>query len=265
MLDDMLCMRYEFTIYIMTMPPTPYTAYSPGISVTVCGRNWNLQRAADLETLWQAMVDSELNSDERLPYWTELWPASIALAEHIQSAQKHVKKKRCLDLGCGLGLTALVGAWLGAHVVGMDYEPQALAFAARNTQLNHIPLHQAPLWTAMDWRHPALKRYSMDVVWGGDIMYEKRFVEPVLNCIDHVLAPHGRAWLAEPGRNIYTLFQAALDERGWHSRLLRTRPTLALYRQQYTVPVRLWEITRTSACTNNADTFSVDDSASQAP
>ena len=38
-------------------------------------RQWQLSRAADLEQLWEAMTaDSRDFEDERLPYWTELWP-----------------------------------------------------------------------------------------------------------------------------------------------------------------------------------------------
>lgn len=223
------------------------SGYTPSVSITVCERTWTLERAADLETLWQTMTDNDLDDDERLPYWTELWPSSIALAEQIYADKKRLAGKKCLDLGCGLGLTALVGAWIGARVIGMDYEPMALHFALRNTRLNGIEPDKAPLWTIMDWRQPAVKKHSLDMVWGGDIMYEKRFVEPVLNCIDHALAPHGRAWVAEPGRTVYKFFQNALQERGWQYRLLADRPTPALYEQQCPVPVRLWELTRSNA------------------
>ncbi|ABB39749.1 Methyltransferase-16 [Oleidesulfovibrio alaskensis G20] len=228
----------------MTNPTRRLTGYTPSVTVRICGRTWTLERAADLETLWQAMSEADLDDDERLPYWTELWPSSIALAEQIHAARHELNGRVCLDMGCGLGLTALAGAWAGARVIGMDYEEQALRFARRNVRLNGIPHEAAPLWTVMDWRHPAIRRRSIDMVWGGDIMYEKRFVGPVLDCIDHVLSPHGRAWLAEPGRSVYKFFQTALQERGWRSRLLADRPTPALYEQTCPVPVRLWELTR---------------------
>lgn len=71
-----------------------------------------------------------------------------------------------------IGLTALVAQWLGANVIGMDYEPEALRFARRNAEHNAVP---QPLWTVMDWRKPAVKRRSLRFIWGGDIMYEQRF------------------------------------------------------------------------------------------
>ena len=60
---------------------TPLQAYAPEIAVNAAGRLWRLTRAADLEQLWDAMTDDPRNfEDERLPYWTELWPSSVALA-----------------------------------------------------------------------------------------------------------------------------------------------------------------------------------------
>lgn len=87
-----------------------------------------------------------------------------------------ISGRTCLDLGCGLGLTALIGVWLGAGVIGIDYEPEALAYAWKNADLNDV---SQPLWVIMDWREPAIATRSVDFICAGDIMYENRFVEPV--------------------------------------------------------------------------------------
>ena len=59
-------------------------AYCPQISVRAAGRLWRLERAADLEALWEAMTaDADDFADERLPYWTELWPSSLVLGEWL--------------------------------------------------------------------------------------------------------------------------------------------------------------------------------------
>ncbi|MFI3272258.1 MAG: 50S ribosomal protein L11 methyltransferase [Pseudomonadota bacterium] len=222
------------------------TSYTPIIHIDAAGRNWTLERAADLETLWDTMVaDNEkaeyFQQDERLPYWTELWPSSIVLADFLAHNAKHIQGRTCLDMGCGLGLCSLVGQWLGASVVGMDYEPEALHFARRNATINHVA---QPLWTVMDWRAPAVKAHSTDIVWGGDIMYERRFVEPVLAFLDHVLTPSGKAWVAEPGRSVYTHFHDALRAQGWHAKAVHTATTSALYTQAAPITVKLWELHR---------------------
>ena len=107
--------------------PPSEGGWKPFVTVNVCGRDWTLERAADMEALWDAMT--EFTEDERLPYWTELWPSSLVLGEWLYEQRQRLRGQPCLDLGCGIGLTALIGQWLGANVIGMDYEPDALHFA----------------------------------------------------------------------------------------------------------------------------------------
>lgn len=218
-----------------------YTRYTPEISVAACGREWILRRPARLEELWDSMTQQDFGDDERLPYWVELWPASLALSEWLQENRETIAGKTCIDLGCGLGLTAMVGSWLGAKVLAMDYEPEALFFARKNAAVNGVP---QPFWTAMDWRRPAVARGCADRVWGGDIMYERRFVAPVLAFLEHTLAPGGRAWMAEPGRDVYEHFRGALVSGGWKSSLVRTVRVDPLYVQPVGVGVKLWELSR---------------------
>ena len=211
------------------------------IEVSACGRLWVLHRPADLESLWEAMTEDTFTDDERLPYWVELWPASLGLAEWLHTNQKRIAGKVCLDLGCGLGFTALVASWLGAKVIGMDYERDALAFARKNTEVNQVP---SPLWAVMDWRTPALRAQSCDFIWGGDIMYEHRFVEPVFAFLNHSLAEGGVVWVAEPARNVYTAFQDILARHNWQSRCVVQEQVEPLHVQKSLVSVNLWELTR---------------------
>ena len=217
------------------------TEYTPVIDMELCGRKWRLERAADLETLWDAMGEEDFGDDERLPYWTELWPSSMVLGEWLFANKEHIAGKHCFDIGCGLGLTALVASWLGARVVAMDYEADAVRFAARNAFINRVP---AVLWSVMDWRQPAVTAGSMAYVWGGDIMYEKRFVEPVLQLLDHALASDGKAWVAEPNRTVYEYFMDKLKIEGWQAKRVNTVKTAALYAQKVPVTVNLWELWR---------------------
>ena len=217
-------------------------AYAPHIAVRAAGRLWRLERAADLEQLWEAMTADPGNfEDERLPYWTELWPSSVALANWLERRKDEIRGRPCLDMGCGLGLTALTAQRLGAHVLAMDYEPEALRFAARNAVANATP---SPLWAVMDWRRPAVRAGRLYRIWGGDIMYEKRFVAPVLRFLEHALAPDGLAWLAEPGRTVYDAFLHALHRSGWQGRPVCSETVEPLYAQPVPVTVRVWELRR---------------------
>lgn len=220
----------------------------PGrIRLNLCGRDWTLYRPNDLETLWETIGDDDFGADERLPYWVELWPASLALAVWLQQQAGRIAGKTCLDLGCGLGFTSLIGAWFGARVLGMDYEAEALSYAGRNAVVNGLAPgggKRPPAWAVMDWRRPALRPRSCDIIWGGDVMYENRFVTPVFDCIDYALADNGLVWIAEPGRDAYANFTRALLRGGWRSRCVAREKVAPLHAQEVPVSVALWELSR---------------------
>lgn len=132
-------------------------------------RQWILDHSQNLEALWEAMSSADF-ADERIPYWTELWPASLGLAEWLSCRRAEIAGQPCLDLGCGIGFTAMIGQYLGAKTIACDYEQAALAAALANCRRNDCPM---PRFLAMDWRKPALARGSMARIWAGDILYEK--------------------------------------------------------------------------------------------
>ena len=101
-----------------------------------------------------------------------------------------------------------------------------------------------PLWTVMDWRQPAVRPRSIFRLWGGDIMYEKRFVAPVMRFLSHVLADDGAAWVAEPGRGVYEAFLQALHGGGLEGRRVFSERVEPLYAQPVPVTVAVWEIRR---------------------
>ena len=221
-------------------PPTP--ARTPGIITCVAlGRQWRLTRVADLESLWDQIGQDDLDQDERLPYWVELWPASLALAEWLGEQRARVAGRRVLDLGCGLGFTALAAASLGGRVLGLDYEPAALRHAVANARENGVA---GAAFACMDWRAPALRPGSADLVVAGDVMYEKRFAQPVADFLDFALAPRGLAWVADPNRAVYKHFAELLAGRGWRMDRLRT---VGVPQEERIVTVNLWEIARPGA------------------
>jgi predicted nicotinamide N-methyase len=214
---------------------------TPSIAVKACGRAWKLARSADLETLWARMGEEDAGEDERIPYWAELWPAGIALCSWLHQRQDAIRGRICVDMGCGLGLTALVAQWLGARVLAMDYEPEALRCARENAVHNNVA---SPLWTVMDWRRPALAPRRVQYLWGGDIMYEARFAAPILDFMEYALAPGGCAWVAEPCRSVYDVFRNALHSRGWVGRCVYEQAVEDLYARPAPVTARVWELTR---------------------
>ena len=291
-------------------PETNHDIPVQTISLQALGRNWTIYRPASLEDLWEQMtapaaqnqpdLDEVFNDknnpqrnlarlltqafeeDDRIPYWTEIWPAGIALAEWLGEQRKQIENRFCLDLGCGLGFTALVGAWLGAKVLAMDYEHQALYYAALNTRMqakNKIVEQNTklasefeleltpkfaptpaptlaptlapasspkltPTWLTADWRRPCFKPGSLELIWAGDIMYEHRFITPVANFLEHSLAKNGLVWIAEPGRNIYPEFAKTMQNRGWQVYIAGRRQARLPESRAPLVNVQIWQLQR---------------------
>jgi predicted nicotinamide N-methyase len=193
-----------------------------------------------MEELWEAMDAFDPN-DERLPYWAEVWPSSLGLAQWLWENKSRINGEICLDIGCGTGFSALVGAWLGAAVLGMDYEKSALRFARDNALLNDLT---QPLWAAIDWRRPAVRKHSLSLAWGSDIMYERGFATPLADFLNHILTPDGVAWIAEPARPVYDFFHSALTTRGLHMRNIRELSVLPITAPLQCVTIKIWQINR---------------------
>lgn len=204
-----------------------------------CGRIWHIRRA-DMDKLW-ADMDKQEGEEAHLPYWNEIWPSSLGLAGWLAEMQDDIRGKNCLDMGCGLGFTALLGRWLGAEVTGMDYEPEALKYAEINARLNAV---EGVTFTVMDWREPTFIPESFDRIWAGDIMYEKDFAHPIAAFLSSMLKKGGRAWIAEPGRDIFHHLLDALPEHKLRHKRICSLPVSPLTEQDVPVPVTIWEVAK---------------------
>ncbi len=182
------------------------------LHVEELGRTWLLNRTGDLEIIWENMSREEFGEDERMPYWAELWPSSLVLGAWLGQVGDEIAGRVCLDVGCGLGLTAMLGAFMGARVWAFDYETVAVQTTLANARRNNIA---GVAGLTADWRFPAFKAGGISRAWAGDIMYERRFVRPVAEFLKHCMAPGGVVWLAEPCRTSYREFLAILREAGW--------------------------------------------------
>jgi predicted nicotinamide N-methyase len=222
---------------------------SKEFAIDISGRVWRVERPADLESLWEAMAadletPSSFEQDERLPYWVEIWPASLLLCAWLGQRRRDIAGRPCLDLGCGLGLTALVASQLGATVVGMDYEWDALVYARRNQAANLRPGERPPSWTLMDWRRSGFKPRSFPFIWGGDVMYEKRFIEPVAAFLEEHLAEDGAVWLAAPERKVLSPFEEHISGLGWEGRKVASDRAPHVTTEGPPVKVNIWEFKR---------------------
>lgn len=50
---------------------------------------------------------------ERDPYWCDVWPSALLMAEELFARPELVAGKRVCEIGCGLGLAGLAAAASG--------------------------------------------------------------------------------------------------------------------------------------------------------
>ncbi len=168
-------------------------------SFVFSGSRFKIKRVKNLDELVDQIDDELFTEDERLPYWAELWPSAIGFSRFITGHKELIQNKSVLELGCGLGLTSLVlAAQEPASLLVTDYEREALQLTAENFQLNDFKL---PNLQETDWRTAELNQ-KFDVISASDVLYEKRFFEPLLRMFNKHLTPEGIVLLAEPGRPI---------------------------------------------------------------
>jgi predicted nicotinamide N-methyase len=136
----------------------------------------------------EELLDEEaFENDEFIPYWAELWPAGLALSRALP---ERLDGLRVVDLGCGLGVPALVAATRGADVTAVDWAADAIALLADNADRNGLVLDLVQA----DWRSFT---DAFDLVLAADLLYEQRNADALLDVLPR-LAPE--VLLAEPGR-----------------------------------------------------------------
>lgn len=201
----------------------------------ICGGfHWRLSRPYDLETLWNSME----GNGSRIPYWTELWPSSLVLADFLQNRREEISGQLCCDIGCGLGLTALLGQKLDANIIALDIEREALVWCIRNGRLNDAG---QPGFVCMDLERPAIRPGSIQRAWAGDMIYERIMFQPMLSLLEEILVPGGKAWLAEPGRTIFYDFLRDAKKRGWKMETAFVGEAPAFYLTEPSKTVRVWQ------------------------
>ena len=141
-----------------------------------------------------ALIDeSRFETDEFMPYWAELWPSGLHVAEVV--AELDLRQARVVELGCGLGVPSIVAALGGARVLATDWAPAALAMLRENASRNGVDVETLEV----DWTQPAalVERAPFDLVLCADVLYEERNVDTLLDLLPQLAS---EVLLGEPGR-----------------------------------------------------------------
>jgi ETFB lysine methyltransferase len=167
--------------------------------------------AKDVEELIDNLSSDEFNADERLPYWADIWHSAVALAAFIDAHPEVFNGEEILDLGCGLGLEGIAAARHCKRITFADYDSDALMAAELNVLQNGVDQNAA--FQLLDFRDKPERQWK--IIIAADIIYESRFVAPLLAFIYAALAPDGILIIAEPNRLVAEDFFAVLERKGF--------------------------------------------------
>ncbi len=186
------------------------------ITLPLSGRRYAILLPADHNRL---LDEAEADPEQNLPYWAEIWPSGVALADAALARAADLAGRPVLELGSGLGITATAALEASAALLAADYSPVSLVLCRYNTLRN---AGREPQTLEINWRAPAPDLLARaDAIRGfprllaADVLYEARDVAPLLAIVDRLLASDGALWLAEPGRDTARRFLAAARDAGW--------------------------------------------------
>ncbi|CAN5219096.1 methyltransferase domain-containing protein [soil metagenome] len=173
--------------------------------ITVGDRDFAVVRPRSAEDL---ISEEDFARDERLPYWADIWPSSLILAEHVLAMGG---SGRALELGCGVGLVTSAALTAGFDVEATDYYGDALAFTRLNSLLN---TGVEPAVRHFDWRELPQDLEPVSLLLASDVLYERPYAATVAEVLSRLLTAEGRAIVADPGRMAVTEFLRECGARG---------------------------------------------------
>jgi predicted nicotinamide N-methyase len=183
---------------------------------TIDTRTFSILKPANADDL---IREEDFVLDERLPYWADVWPSSIILAEKLLELDG--SGRTALELGCGVGLSTLAATSAGFDVLSTDYYEDALDVTRANVFRNLGTVARTRL---VDWRHFPEDLGTFDLVFASDVLYEKEYAELLPILLRRLLVPGGIALIADPGRVAAPVFVEACGAHRLDIREKETRP-----------------------------------------
>lgn len=198
--------------------PDSLSAIAPFIEETVAlpwsASSITITRPSDVDLL---LDNAAGDPEQNLPYWAEIWPSGLAIADLLAIKPELVAGQTVFELGSGIGTTAIGALRAGAELIVSDYSPESLTLCRFNTQRN---TGKQPETLQLNWRSlsdeaRAVIGDGFPVVLAADVLYESRDIEPLLGFFEQIVAPGGLLILGEPGRDVARRFLEAAYSTGW--------------------------------------------------
>ena len=173
-------------------------------SIPINDREWLISAVVNQDSLLDIAEE-----ESPFPFGLLLWHAAVGLAQFLSPEQ--VQGNSVLDLGTGVGLTAIVAKSLGGKVTQTDHFDTALALAHANSIANDgAEIHQF-LGDWHSWNH----RTRYDLILGADVLYSRSSHSAITLILDMNLTQSGSFLFSDPGREQATEFINDMKKSGW--------------------------------------------------
>jgi predicted nicotinamide N-methyase len=198
--------------------------------VVLCGRRFSLLVPAAPDDLLYHLEDhtnatAALGAD---PYWAQLWPTSLQLAEKILNTDWPVGAT-AIELGCGIGLAGLAALAKGMQVTLSDYNPIAVDLAVENARRCGF---SNACGLVLDWRDPPAQQF--DVILASDVIYDRLLHVPLMNTIERLSHNGTTIWIGDGGRSATEdFFYLALERFEIDLYDIHDRPQSSLHNFDY--------------------------------
>jgi predicted nicotinamide N-methyase len=138
----------------------------------------------------------QAGSTSPFPYWTQVWPSALAMAEFLLKHPEYVKEKEILELAAGLGLPSLAIADKAKKVCCSDYLPEAVETMRMSVAYNGLKNVECRL---LDWNELP-EELKPDVLLLSDINYDPSGFDVLYEVIKKFLEKKATIVLSTPQR-----------------------------------------------------------------
>ena len=149
--------------------------------------------------------------EELCPYFGQVWPASLGLAEVVLREASEWKNARVLEVGCGLAIPSLALAKTGVEVHAMDLHPDVPIYLEKNTALNDICSLR---YSHGDWRKQK-DALPWQKILASDVLYDRSQPEEMISFLERSTTKDAEVIVSDPGRVYFGRFLMLAKSRGW--------------------------------------------------
>lgn len=187
------------------------------VSIDVRGLGVRLARPAHLARAIDAVGLLRNEAAPEPPYWMHLWPGGLTLAKRLAD-EAQSKPLLVLELGCGLGLPALVAALRAARVIATDRVLAPLLMLGTSAAATGVTVRRVQ----MDWTAPAVDM-QFDLCLAADVAYDHVAEPTLVDTLVRLVRRGGQAWLADSVNPLRTTLVERLGASGFAVRTTQQR------------------------------------------